>query len=334
MTGATLDSRLIGGRAATCVHDYTAAWSHDEIEVRLAGMADFADCPSLLNKTRGALGCVLLASASEAVRDRRPCNWTRPCAAEVFFGARPLVRVGDHDSEIAKPFVLAAEAVGADLAIRLRVFGLARDWSGTVAEALVAALRDEVRWHLLARDLARPAPCVTVIEGVRLATLIGLPPPTAAPATAEIAFRTPISAARGDPGRDAGLLSAAMARRLALMAPWHQVSAAAIHPALVAALAFVERATPVRRQDHEQKSTLAGHRYLNRTSAPARLALAGPSVATVTALRMSELTHVGRGASLGLGSFVLTLSIAEPKSTPEPLLHLSHKGGISRLESW
>lgn len=308
MTGAALDLDLLRGRALEGVADYAAAWSQDEITVRLMGMADYAACPSLLNKVRGALGQVLLAGASQAVRDRRPCGWTQTCAAEVFFGARPLIRVGGHDSQIAKPYVLSARARGADLEISIRIFGQARAWSSAARLALTSALQERVFWDHLARDLPRPAPHKGVISDVRCDSTEGLADGRDGALAAEIAFATPVSAARGDPGADHTLLWPAMARRLALIAPWHGLTAASLYPELVSCLAELTVEAGSAPPRNTGRLDRAGHRYLNRTVYPPRLKLGRVSPDALAVLRMAQASHIGRGATLGLGQIVLTVS--------------------------
>lgn len=311
MTGAALDQVLLQGRDAIRIADYGTAWSHDDIAVRLAGMADYARCSSLLNKVRGALGQVLLAGGSDAVRARRPCDWTETCAAEVLFGARPRIRIGDHDSEIAKPYVLSAHTTGPDLVIRARVFGHARRWSNAVGLALTTALLGHVRWDRLARDLAPPAARKAVIADVRLESGLGLPasPDPGEAATASLTFATPISAERGDPGADPALLCAAMSRRLALIAPWHGLAADAIFPEMAACLSGLTVEAGARLARTTARLNQGGHRYRNRTVHPPTLRLRPIRADGLSLLQMAEASHVGRGATLGLGRFELALVI-------------------------
>lgn len=305
MTGAALDQGLLEGRGDATLADYADAWTHDDICIRLTGMGAFMRCPSLLNKIRGAMGQVLLLGASDPVRDRKPCNWSQTCAAEVFFGARPRVRVGDHDSELTKPYVLWARAEGSVLVIGIRVFGRARAWSGAVCEAMAIALRSHVRWDQLARDLRHPAPHRIAITDVGRQGVTGIPVDSGGATTVDLAFATPVSAARGDPSIDRDLIWANLARRLALMAPWHGIAAASIHPALVSSLDGLQVEIGEVPAKNPSRAGKSGYRYLDRSTLPPLLKLSQLNSGGLMALRMGEHTHIGRGAALGLGRFVL-----------------------------
>jgi hypothetical protein len=231
VTAAALNQRLRYGLEAGGIDLLADRWRHDEIEVRLTGMAAFAGSASLLNKVRGALGAVLLAAGSPGVRRRAGCDWLRTCAAEVFFGRRQAVRIGDHDSELTKPFVLRAERQSNDLVVGIRVFGIAREWSPAVADALVVGLRHNVRWDDLARDGAWRAPPKIQIAAVRQLTNVATSKVEELPGRAIITFLSPSDVERGQSG-----ILQQIARRLALLAPWHGVEADLVHRELLAAL--------------------------------------------------------------------------------------------------
>ncbi|MBP7339264.1 CRISPR system precrRNA processing endoribonuclease RAMP protein Cas6 [Niveispirillum sp.] len=93
--------------------------------------------PALPGKLRGGWGRQLLAGASAPAAAGRPCPWDPPCAYDVLFRERPLLK----GMEMPKPFLFAAEAGGTDIThLRLTLFGFASDLLDLAADALVRAL--------------------------------------------------------------------------------------------------------------------------------------------------------------------------------------------------
>jgi hypothetical protein len=175
---------------------------------------------SLGNKIRGALGTVLLRSASAAARERRPCDWDETCDLEMFFGRRKTVLLGSHASELAKPFVLSAHGLpNGELRIVLRLFGLACDRANAMADALVAALREHVHWSDLARDCGGFLPRLIDPENVAI-TAIGALGVTEPPPAAILIFHTPIDVERANPQAKPQQVIVRLMRRLALLTPW------------------------------------------------------------------------------------------------------------------
>lgn len=301
MTGIALDHLLTHGARPGTLADLVAAWRMDEIEIRLAGMAGFAGSPSLGNKLRGALGEVLLMSASKAVRERRSCGWRHTSTAEMFFGRRPLIRLGDHDSEITKPYVFEIFSQNdGSLRIVMRIFGAACARTTAVADALVYALRRSVRWRDLARDGPRFLPNHIEPEAVDMAVNVPVRCRDA-PGSAELVFVTPLDADRGDPTTSPSLVLERIVRRTALLAPWHGVSLADSYAALVAAAHRIPIA------DFFPTSVPApptgGHHAANTMAPPMTIGLSGPLDPIWPALRIGEAAHIGRGAALGLGRY-------------------------------
>lgn len=302
MTGIALDHLLTHGAREATLGEFAEVFLTDEITLVLPGMAAFASSPSLGNKLRGALGDVLLDSASAAVRARSSCDWPHTSTAEIFFGRRPLIRLGDHSSEIAKPFVF--EATGrsdGSLSIVLRVFGMARERTHAIADALIVAVRERVRWSDLAKDGPRFLPRIIEPENVEVTKERAVDVSSMAPPAAELVFLTPIDADRGDAAANSTVVLERISRRVALLAPWHGISLAGVFASLGEAMhdldieSFEPTSAPTR--------GMGGHHMENRLSPPMRLRLSGPLEAIWPALAICELAHVGRGASLGLGRY-------------------------------
>ncbi|MBB4302857.1 hypothetical protein GGD81_001893 [Rhodobium orientis] len=302
MTGQALNSALARGVRPASLSELAAIWQTDVVAIDLAGMAGFAATPSIGNKLRGALGQVLLESASDAVRDRRPCTWPRTSTAEIFFGTRPTIRLGDHSSEIAKPYVLEAlVAKDGALRVRLAVFGAARERTDAVADALVAAMRQSVKWRELARDGSLFVP--KSVEPVKVIVFRdqALVPLTCPTSKLKLVFLTPIDAERGNVLTSPTLILERIVRRTALMAPWYGLSLAEEYDTLI------EAARAVAIEDVQMTSVecpaQGGHRWANALSPPVSMALSCPIEQIQAALLIGEVIHVGRGASLGLGRY-------------------------------
>lgn len=307
MTGIALDTALVHGARAGDLDALFKAWRMDEITIQLPGMAGFASAPSLGNKLRGALGRVMLQSASAAVRDRKPCEWPHTSSAEIFFGRRPLIRLGDHDSEISRPFVLSARAAAdGSLVITMRIFGLARTRTSVAADALTNALGDRTAWQKMARDTGsfvpgRILPASVEVADVRIAPQSDAP--SCGNSSVEMIFATPIDADRGNVAAMPGMLLKRLMRRIALVAPWQGISLVECFGSLAATAqgAKVDLAEATSAPAPER----GGHHGANRLAPPQHLSIRDPHPALLQALQLGIHTHVGRGASLGLGRYRL-----------------------------
>ncbi len=85
---------------------------------------------------------VLKTSASAQAIGGQPCPWNPPCALDLLFRTQGMITPG---LEIPKPFVVSLEPSGPDLLVRCTLFGIAADWSGQIGEALVSAIRNNLR---------------------------------------------------------------------------------------------------------------------------------------------------------------------------------------------
>ena len=305
MTGAALNHRLLRPDRKMDFSGLASVWREERIQMRLAGMAGFACSPSLLNKVRGALGCVLLESASGAVRERRPCTWSPPCAADVFFGAKPQVRIGAFSSEISKPWVLKARQDEEDLIIAMTVFGLAQGWTGEVAAALVTGLQSRVRWRDLAKDRQLFVPASPEIIERRFITIEKINIPLA-PQRICVEFRTALDAERGTPDERPHLLFDRLVRRVSLLARWQGVEVVTDLDILQEdwrACAYdVENWSG---RDSGRPERRGGHKFKNRLACDGAMTIGGDLQRLWPLLVIGEHTNVGRGASIGLGCYGL-----------------------------
>ena len=305
MSGPALNRRLLAPRWSGSFADLAEGWTSAVVEVDLQGMGAFAGVPNLLNKVRGAWGDALLAGASEAVRNGHPCTWSPPCAAEAFFGRKPAIRIGAADSEITKPYVLSAERKGQHLLVRLRIFGFADLWTQPAAHALAEALRARVRWDLLARDDGLFVPKRIEIDDLRVVSderiCLSLPPEAC-----QVCFLTPLDAERGALDERPCLLFERLARRMSMLArwydlsietPWHELEEAwrGCHYELPEEGTFAGTRPPAR----------GGHRLRNAMSPHRVVDISGPLETLWPLLRLGELAHVGRGANIGLGRYLI-----------------------------
>lgn len=313
MSGASLDLLLTRNLRAGTITELFDAFIFDDVEFTLAGMGAVARASSLLNKVRGALGEVLLDSASGARRARSSCTWTQTSAAEVFFGKRPLARLGSHDSELAKPFLLSARASEAhELIITLRVFGLARDRTSALVEAMARALT-KVRWADLARDGNWVLPTPIVLADVRCLIARRLECLNFAAHSAVLTFLSKPDADRADIAERHKSLAERLARRLALMAPWFGLAADKVYDSVAGALATTSIETLDYLPTDIEKG---GHKMRNQLSAAPSFAISNLSPDVVKVLAIAEKSHIGRGANIGLGRFRLEILDLEDSKFP------------------
>ena len=288
------------------ISDLAAVWHTEEISVVLPGMAGFVHSPSLGNKIRGALGHVLLASASLLVRNRKKCLWRRPSTLELFFRNSGFLQLGEFSSEIAHPFVFSTYGrTDGSLEVNMRIFGSACSRASSICDALIAALCHAVDWQQMLKDA--PGFLPTAIEPSDVRHVRGqLDLPSAEHDSDDIwemLFLSPLDCERGNPVDNPGLILLRLVRRLALLAPWFSISLAESYPDLVheaeQALAQCEYASA------GSYSVKGGHRFSNQLVVSPVFSVSNVSPSLAVALVLGEKTHIGRGANLGLGRYRL-----------------------------
>jgi hypothetical protein len=114
------------------------AWRMVRIALRCPGAGGLVQNPNAPAKIRGAWGRAMAAGASSEALAGGPCAWQAPCAYDLFFNVQGQLTSG---LEIPKPYVVAIERDGSDLLVHLTLFGIAGEWAGEAADALVRGLR-------------------------------------------------------------------------------------------------------------------------------------------------------------------------------------------------
>jgi hypothetical protein len=297
-----LRARLATPAARAGLPALAEGFFHGIVRVEARAGAPFANDPALPGRLRGALGRVLLRSASPEARAERPCPWTPPCALDVLMG-----RHGEAEPGLAipPPWVLRARAAGPGLVVELVLFGFATDWIEAAAEALVTALREG---EVLGPGAALEPAARTV------AMLDGLPAPAPAPTTraALLEFETPLSLRSGPVGA-AGPTSLlpSLLRRLAGLARWQDADLAREERDGLAAAARRLRVTCL---DQRAQASWLRRSARQRRTVPVDpvgmpvVLLEGELAPLLPALALGELCHVGARASLGLGRYRLHTS--------------------------
>lgn len=266
-------------------------------------MGGFADHMGLLAKVRGAWGHVLKASASPSSRNEHPCLWTPPCALDVFFGKKPVVKSGRHQVEIPKPYILFSRNREGNLVVGLTLFGFACDWVHVAEAALIDALRNHVNWRALAGDDLF-LPSNIDIEHRNLKTLQGLKG-IPCPDNAAIEFETPLSAEKADIADIPYSFITRLARRLSGLARWHDVVYDPHFNTLRQTWDGCDIEIEVDEPLLVKRGSSRQHRVRTHLARQATLHIGGDIEELWPLLRLGETSHVGRGAVTGLGRYRL-----------------------------
>ncbi len=272
-------------------------WRVTELRVICAGQGQLAGDPSMLVRFRGALGHALRPGASEEALADQPCPFEPPCGYALFHGPLPPMQPG---LPMPRPFVLAADAVGADLMLSLRLFGAATDHAGEFLAAMVAAARagldDRHRGRVPLRPLAadrRP---------------LGRPEPLAAGLPVLLRTEGPLVQRHEDGPSVTGLLLGGW-RRLAGLAAWHGIAAPGIDPPEALRAEIDALANGI-------AADLRPMRF-SRGKAKTRVALEGtillppPGPILRAMLPLLAAAHLGADTSAGAGRISLLTAAAE-----------------------
>lgn len=293
-----LEARLLEPAAATPLADLPGRWFHQRVELLVAGHAAAADDPALGGRLRGAWGRALMRGASAEALAGRPCPWDPPCALDPLFREQGAITAR---LAVPRPYVLAARAAGADLLVRLTLFGFACDWIEAAADALVAALR-----HGEPPPLGRPAEPL----GRRVVTQEGVAvPATAGPAV--LTFRTPVAFRSGDDlgAPSARTLVSGLGNRVSGLARWQDTAVTADWRAL-AEHAETLRFDPsdLRLRRWTRRSSRQEGRTIPLGGWTGRMILGGDLEPVLPLLALGATCHAGSHATLGMGAY--TLSVA------------------------
>lgn len=303
MTSADSQIRAFLAQAAVrpvSIEATTAAWRMARITVRCAGEGRLADHQGVGARIRGAWGHALAAGASPEALVGGPCPWPAPCAYDLFFNTHGHLTAR---LELPKPFVISLEAQGRDLVVMLTLFGIAADWAGEAADALVRALRGGL-------DMGRDRRAA--LDPVRrdIAVSQGLPLPEPDRGTV-LAFQTPLvlrqdQTAHADPAS----LITSLANRVSGLARWHGLCLDVPGPALAAEaakLAAGARWDGPARQSWMRGSQVQGRR-MPVQGISGRLSLPPASPLVSALVIMGEHCHAGGRTTSGMGRYVLLLS--------------------------
>ena len=283
-------------------------WQYHTTEICVQGLGALVDLPGMLNKVRGSLGDALLASASNAVKQEHICPWSPCCAAEVFFAKKPEIKVGseNYHAQIPKPFVLAAErGASQDLLIKMTVFGVADYWMQAACEALVEALHNRVHWHKLAAGVYF-VPAEIEIKSVKI-RVHQLNTARVVPDECKLSFITPLDTERTEIADNPHQVLKKLLIRVALTARWQGASLAGDLDGIYTDWLKLDcsfdgplHTSSLRLDSGRNKQS--GFRDVTMS----QLAIAGDIGSLWPFLLIGEITHIGRGAVMGLGRFQIS----------------------------
>jgi len=271
-------------------------WRLARLEACIPGHGVLARNFVLMNRIRGAFGRRLMEGASREALAGQPCPWRPPCTLDVLF--REQARVGKHG--LPKPFTLSLDRHGRDLLVRLALLGFAMDWAAAAAQALVAALRHDIDWrgHADGNFLPRPE-----VESFAIAEA-GIPG-LAREATV-LRFVTPLDASGDDPLDRPATIIGRLARRVDLMSRWMGVEVDADWPLLARLWNGLDyHSAGLRRAAGLPRRSGRNGNSFSQALVEGELSIAGPLDPIRPILVVGQSCHAGRGATHGLGRYVL-----------------------------
>ena len=261
--------------------------------LRCPGAASLLTQPELIGKIRGALGNVLMESASPQVQAGGACPFEPPCAYDLLWQPRGNIRPG---FPIPAPYVIAVDSHGPDLQVTLRLFGKAGDYLGEVSDALIRALR---------RGLSGPKTIKLEVADRQFEAVTGVADPALTHAV-QLRFLTPLllrhdSAAHIEPG--AFLRS--LIHRVDGMARWCNTSLDLDFPALLEATKAVEGVwTEVDTQEWLRHALRQG-RKIPMQGAVGTLSLRGDLAPFSDLIALGTVIHAGSRTAWGQGRYVI-----------------------------
>lgn len=145
-TGAVVDE--VGQRlrtpVASCTPETLAqSWQQVDCLFTIPGHGILVGDPALAGRIRGGIGNVLLDAAAPHERRGAPSPYSPPSAFDIFFRKQGRI---DPAFELAAPWVISTDASGADLLVRLSIFGFACDYAPAMAELVSIALQRKIDW--------------------------------------------------------------------------------------------------------------------------------------------------------------------------------------------
>jgi hypothetical protein len=268
------------------------------IRLRIAGAANASSEPALVGRLRGALGDVLMQTASPQAVAGHPCPWNPPSAFEVLFRKQGRMTPG---TDFPSPWVMAAQPRRGNLEVSLTLFGIACEWAPAAAEALVEACQ-RIDWRAAARGFV---PAVSIIDRRVEASV---PPPIPATTSLELEFLSPLVVSSRDAAENAVSAFASLGFRLEGLARWHGFT---LDKTDWTSLAALLHAAEWNWLDHEtirwSRGSQRQNRWIAMQGVVGRLNIrAHGDVVTSIAplLQLGSLTHVGADVAFGCGRYV------------------------------
>lgn len=282
------------------------------IEVLCPGAGKLAGNVKTPQKIRGAWGHALGASASQEALQKLPCPWDAPCGYDLFFNEHVKLTEGRG---VPKPYVLDIDREGQDMAVRLTLFGIACQWAGEAADALVRALRNGLDFGRERLPLKISGRSIGASEGVETETFGN---------GVALDFLTPFSMSRDDRDEkgkaskvakdkrqhsDPASLMTNLAFRLTGLARWHGFGLDYDLDALTAEARSIGSQSDwpnPRHVRYQRRSHIQG-RSLNMSGRQGILMMPPMSPMMSAILILGETCHAGAGAALGKGRYHLLL---------------------------
>ena len=301
VAGNLVWQRLLNPQETLGFAGLSEKWQCLDIALMVKDYGMLATHPALLQKLRGAIGRVLMGAASKDSLDQKVCPWQPPCANDVFFGPKPMIKLTRHTHEIPKPFTLSAIQKGRDLWLTVSLFGFAREWASEMRSALVRAVRERINWKALAGDMFLPLTMelhVKMIEKtLRLSSKL--------PDRVILNFVTPIDCKNTDPADHPQSVLSRLVHRVFLLARWHEVQIDTDWKALSHCWRSVIADVDTQKTQIQARHSQRSHSRYTIHSRLVRLDLDGDLAALWPVLVIGEHAHVGRGTTAGLGKYQL-----------------------------
>ena len=268
------------------------------IAVRLAGLAAAATEPALIGRLRGALGDVLMATASPQAIAGEPCPWSPPSTYEALFRKQGRMTAG---TDFPSPWVLAVEPRrGGALDVTMTLFGVACEWAPAAAEALVESC-GRIDWRGAAGVFV---PAMTIIG--RKLEKVAIDDRSTCPAL-ELEFLSPLVVSSQDPIEAPAAAFKSFGLRLEGLARWHGLTLAAVDwSAVKAALCGAEWTWTETELAEWRRGSQRQDRWIAMRGVLGRLHVAAPPDAMTQIsplLRLGSSTHVGADIAFGCGRY-------------------------------
>jgi hypothetical protein len=299
---SVLRAYLHESRKNACpIENLAAAWHTAHIRLRCPNAADLMQNPNTTAKIRGAWGRKLAEGASGEALSKRPCPWPAPCAYDLFFNVHGTL---GGRMEIPKPFVTALDVDGEDLIVGMTLFGVAADWAGEAADALVRALRDGL-------DEAGNNRRRLDVSYREVEVFTGLPVPDMS-GGASLVFTSPVALRSGENVhvRPASLIKS-LGNRVDGFARWHGM-ALDLDPhdfSVKAEEIGAQAHWDVQRTPVWRRGSVAQNRHIGMAGVLGTLTLPPLPSFIASLVTLGACTHAGSRAALGMGRYRLLLSL-------------------------